>query len=205
MGGCCTKPEDDVIEVTNVMTNNCMCKSGARGPKVNAKLDESKNIISVSGHGVLLGSCPLDGDTAYWEIIVGKNPEGLRIGLKKFAKFKDDSGGAAELTGVLGDDSSNGTNSAYPTWALVDGEYKEGDVIGVYWDQTDMPMLSFSKNGEMLPSSCGANRVRPAHDIYPAVSVKDGATCCVMFDGDHFAHPPAGSKFKAIICASSLI
>jgi len=84
-------------------------------------------------------------------------------------------------------------------------DLKEGDVVGVYWDQTDMPMLSFALNGEKISDQYSTNRIRPTQDIYPAVSVKKDSTSCVMFDGQTFAYPPSSTKFGAIICSTNII
>lgn len=65
-------------------------------------------------------------------------------------------------------------------------------------------MLAFSKNGQMLPN-CSIARVRPANNVYPAVSVHDGGVCFVSFLDDDFKFTPASKKFKMIVGASSLI
>ena len=81
---------------------------------------------------------------------------------------------------------------------------KSGDVVGFYWDQTALPMLSFTVNGEDMPS-LSINRVRPAVDVFPSVSVKGKSTVTFCFNGDSFRHPPKSSKFAMIVCASQLI
>ena len=90
------------------------------------------------------------------------------------------------------------------SWYLKYTELKEGDVVGIYWDQTDFPMLNFSVNGKML-QNYAINRIRPSSDIYPAVSVQSGSSCAFGFDGEHFKYPPSSNKFKMIVCATSLI
>lgn len=81
---------------------------------------------------------------------------------------------------------------------------KPGDIVGFYWDQTALPMLSFTVNGEDIPS-LSINRVRPAVDVFPAVSVKGKSTVTFCFDGDSFRYPPKNRKFAMIVCASQLI
>ena len=81
---------------------------------------------------------------------------------------------------------------------------KQGDVVGLYWDQTALPMLSFTVNGEEIPS-LSINRVRPAVDVYPAASVKGNGSMTFCFSGDSFKYPPKNSKFSMIVCASQLI
>jgi hypothetical protein len=92
----------------------------------------------------------------------------------------------------------------FPSWVLDSSLLAEGDVIGVRWDQTDLPMLSFLKNGKVVDSA-SVNRVRPAIDIFPAISLEEGSSCQIIFDGKSFKYPPVGTKFKMIVCATNLI
>jgi len=146
-----------------------------------------------------LGSCALECDTAMWEVIIGNQPEGIKIGVKRYHKRMNE---LANFAGFL-DDKAN--QEPEPTsWYLKYSDLKEGDVVGIYWDQTDFPMLNFSVNGKML-QNVAINRIRPSSDIYPAVSVQSGSSCSFGFDGDHFKYPPLSSKFKMIVCATNLI
>lgn len=106
------------------------------------------------------------------------------------------------MSGYL-DDAAN-LSPEQISWYLESTELKEGDVVGVYWDQTDFPMLNFSLNGKLIPNS-SVNRIRPSQDIFPAVSIQAGSICEIGFDGDNFIYPPVASKFKGIVCATSLI
>ena len=139
-----------------------------------------------------MGSCSLDCDTAFWEVVVGKNPSGLKIGVKRFQPKKP-----SPLTGELDPKSGD-------AWILEGVELNEGDVIGVCWDQTDLPMLSFCRNGEFL-SSGAITRIRPSNDLYPAISLSQDTTCEVIFNGDSFIKASPLPKFKMIVCATSLI
>lgn len=198
--GCCfvrQKPEDEEhLELSEGAVNDAVtCKCGPKGNSVNVVKSSTANTHHVSGNGIMIGSCPLDGDTATWEVKLLKAAADVKIGIKRFNKKKPSS-----LEGGL-DDSADADS---PSWCLKDVELKEGDVIGVYWDQTDLPMLSFSLNGKLL-SDCSVTRVRPANDVYPAVSVRGDGACEVIFDGSLFQYPPISSKFKMIICSTSLI
>ena len=55
MGGCCTTPEDDVVEYSDTMNSSVMCKCGAGGVRTKVSTDPHKNVISVSGTGSVLG------------------------------------------------------------------------------------------------------------------------------------------------------
>lgn len=193
--GCCFSSKDrrDEIELLEKQDNDTMCcKSGEKGENVTVVPIDQSSAYTVEGSGTLIGSCCLDCDTAMWEVRVGKNPSGLKIGVKRCQKKSP-----ADLNTFL--DSEHDPNS--PSWFLSETELKEGDVVGVYWDQTDLPMVSFSVNGKM--ASYSVMRIRPANDVFPAVSVRDGSTCDIVFSGKDFKHP--SKKFQAIICASSLI
>ena len=142
-----------------------------------------------------MGSCSLDCDTAFWEVVLGKKPEGIRVGIKRCTKQS-----TIQLSGQL-DGKGEGES---PSWCLEGHSFKEGDVIGVCWDQTDLPMLSFTLNGAILPTG-SITRIRPANDIYPAVSLTKESTCEIIFDGAHFLKSAPSSKFSMIVCATSLI
>ena len=62
----------------------------------------------------------------YWEVQVGKLPQGQRIGVRRYNPKEPVS-----LDKFLEDDA----------WYMRCDDCVTGDVIGVYWDQTDFPML----------------------------------------------------------------
>lgn len=100
---------------------------------------------------------------------IGKNPTNVRVGVKRFNVKKPTS-----LETTLGTDSDS------ESWYFkADQELKTGDVIGVYWDQTDLPMLSFCLNGKDVPSASQL-RIRPTIDILPAVSVQYGSKSILL-------------------------
>lgn len=198
---CCRNNADgsgsDVELSSNSTSRSVMCKCGLYGNDVHIAVDSKNNYIAVKGKGIALGSSTLDCDTAYWEVRVGQNPEGVRVGIKRFHIAKP-----AELSGNLGDPAIPGEDS--PAWCFQGPSFKTGDVVGIYWDQTDLPMLSFSLNGNIIPEA-SILRVRPAFDIVPAISVQEGSTCEMIFDGNHFLNQPKSTKFQMIISAKSLI
>ena len=174
-------------------SNQCLCKAGKFGNDVKVEPHVSDiGTFVVKGKGTLIGSCALDCDTGYWECLIGKNTSCINIWIKKYSK--NDS-----LNEVL-------NNTGEGTWLfdMSKRPLKEGDVVGLYWDQTALPMLSFSLNGEPVPE-CSINRVRPAVDVYPAVSVDQDASVKIIFNSSHFKFPPKSKKFSMIICATQLI
>lgn len=204
MGCCCSKGtrENGVEMGSNVVVNDALtCKLGARAEGM--KISAGENGFNVVGAGIVLGSCPLDCDTARWEVIVqrldpnaGSESSAAQIGVMRYSAKKN-----VNLSKSLED---YGDNAESPSWWLKGVSLKEGDVIGVYWDQTDLPMLSFTRNGQLLGQSC-INRIRPSSEIFPAVSLAGASSVTVIFDDDGFRFPPLTSKFKMILCSSSII
>ncbi len=191
--GCCAssgKDDEQHLELSDSVNDAVTCKCGAKGNSV--QVSKANGRFLINGSGTALGSCPLDGDTSTWQVKFGNLPSNTKVGVKRFNKKS-----VGSLEGGLEDDEST-------SWFLKDVEIKEGDVVGIYWDQTDLPMLSFSLNGNLLMNS-SIMRIRPANEIYPAFSVSGGSSCEVIFDADHFEHAPISSKFNMIICSTSLI
>lgn len=188
------RSSDAEMSATTSPVASVTCKIGMKGSDVRSTLDTSANVYSISGNGTAIGSCSLDCDTAYWEVVVGENPSDLKIGIKRYDLKRKEP-----LDGIM--DGKNEGDS--PSWILQDQTLVDGDVIGVRWDQTDLPMLSFTKNGVLLDRE-SINRVRPAIDIFPAVSVQNNGSCKVLFDEKSFKHQE-GNKFKMIVCATNLI
>jgi hypothetical protein len=210
MGCCCSKrrdeEDDDVIELSTATNDAVSCKLGKFGSKVKVIQDVTNNRYKVSGIGTAIGSCPLECDSAYWEVVVGDNPEGVFIGVKRFHEKRH---GTKVLDGFLDDpvptpETPTDGNVIIDSWYMKEVSVKKGDVIGIYWDQIDLPMLCFSLNGVPQQNSA-ITRVRPTANIYPAVSIKEGSTCEITFDGTSFVHVPKSSRYSAIVCATSLI
>ena len=131
-----------------------ICKIGKQGPKV-----EVTGANVVGGAGVVLGSCVIDQDAAYWEVKV------LRAGGVRIGVARDLSGNLLEQPlGASADDAKS--------WAL-DGDHDnedlftacplaDGDVVTVLFDQGGLPMLTFLKNGAPLGDIGAVSRIRGA-------------------------------------------
>ena len=201
MGCCCSRSSEEVVESTSI-NSSVSSRIGKHGVDVKISSNPTANSFIVKGSGTAIGSCILECDSAYWEVKIGENPQGVRLGIKR-NEGKQTKALNGYLDDVLEENNAN-KDSIEDTWYLKDVEYKKDDVIGVYWDQIDLPMLSFSINGKMMTDSSYL-RIRPANNIIPAVSVRDGSSCEVIFDGNNFSFPPKSSRFGSIVCASSLI
>ncbi len=197
--GCCLRKSqlnhDQELPTTNAAVT---CKSGQAGQNMLVTHSLSDNGFEIKGDGTCLGSCPLDCDCARWEVTVMNTSASAKIfvGVKRFNP-KAPSDLSLSLEDCEEDKSS-------PAWYLKGAEIHNGDVIGVYWDQTDLPMLSFTINGK-LSHEAAVNRIRPSNEVYPALSIRGDAKCKVIFDEAHFKYPPIAAKFKMIICSKSII
>lgn len=196
MGCCFTKPKRAEEHELSSSTNAAVtCKSGPAGDRVSVHHNDVNNSYDVKGHGTYLGSCALDCDCARWEVVV-EDPTAVTIGVKRFNKKAP-----TDLSSTL---DTYQDDKVSPSWIMKDIDVKGGDVVGVYWDQTDLPMLSFTLNGSIVHQA-SINRVRPSNDVFPAVSVTGNGKCTVIFDENHFKFPSIASKFKMIICSQSII
>lgn len=207
--GCCFSRKDIASHVElsksgqDITNDTLTCKLGVRGEKI--KVFAGENGFNVVGSGMVLGSCPLDCDTARWEVVIQKlddanlsaeNPT-IQIGVLRFNPKQSKLNLNCSLM-------ENENSKETPAWCLKGVSFTEGDVIGVYWDQTDLPMLSFTRNGHLL-AQASINRIRPSSDIYPAISIVGDNKVAIAFDDSSFRFPPIASKFKMIICSSSII
>lgn len=230
--GCCfsSRGSDDQQEIEinfNSLHSNGKKKSGGKRKEDKGEEDQILNQCQlglksshlqiqenqiITGSGTILGSCPLDCDTARWEIHIVDgitSTDQIQIGIKRFYKHVP----AEHLNRTL--EQANQANSSQTTnetisYYLSDQSLvlKENDVIGVYWDLTDLPMLQFTLNGELL-ASASINRIRPSNDMYVAVSL-DGSKATrgkfkVVFNDKDFRYPAIASKFRMIICSTKLI
>ena len=200
--GCCfgkrrSSSETTEVELSTTTNAAVTARPGAQGEKV--KVASSETSFVVSGEGSALASCPLDCDVCCWEVRVGAGAAGVRVGVTRFNEKKPRS-----LAAQLKDGGAEEESWVFP--GFVDGgkDLEEGDVVTIFWDQTDLPMLSFSVNNTPYPEA-SVSRIRPSNNIYPAVSVAKGSVCDYVFDSTHWKYQPASSKWKAIICATSLI
>lgn len=190
------KDSDSNVELSESVTNSAVtCKCGSVGKNVKVQHDTTTNIYTCTGSGTFLGSCALDCDTAFWQVRVGANPCDVRIGVKRFVSKKS----------INLDNGLEHEDTDSPAWWYQgDRQLQTGDVVSIYWDQTDLPMVSFAINGEDIHTA-SITRIRPACDVLPAISVANNASAEVIFDETSFVHPPKSKKFKMIVCAMSVI
>jgi hypothetical protein len=154
MGNCCFKggsaPEEDV-EISVVQNDLVRCRMGACAPTVKVKsvqgVQGAMSAFAIEGSGTALGSCPIDCDTGYFEVKLGgaASSDNIKVGVKRYNAKKN-----VDLTGQL-----DSPNESFPGFCFSSHKtvLKAGDVIGVHWDQTDLPMLSFTVNGVEVRSN----------------------------------------------------
>lgn len=201
--GCCPSSDEEVVVELNDVTNAAVqCNAGMAGKNTLVKRTEAGD-YHISGQGTMVGSCSLDCDIAFWEVKLLREADSVQVGLAKFNPKRP-----VPLEGELtGDNDGKG---AAPQWVLKreflpqGQKLQEGDVVGVHWDQTDFPMVCFTLNGVFLPNA-SITRIRPAQDIYPAVSVSGKGEAEARFAGGTFEFKPMASKFTPIVCATNLI
>lgn len=197
---CCLKSSKDkkLSEMSEIGSDSCeqisanLCKLGLRGKDV--KQINSEDGIGLEGTGTAVGSCPIECDSGYFEVVIGdKNPSDVLVGVKRYNPKKNPN-----LDKQLSEQDPD-----FPSWYFSGKILEPGDVVGIYWDQTDSPALEFSVNGVEYPNA-SVNRIRPSTNIYAAVSLNN-SSCTIIFNEKNFRYKPKARKYSMIICASALI
>lgn len=83
-------------------------------------------------------------------------------------------------------------------------QVKEGDVIGIALDFTDLPMLFFTAGGSPLGQGDELAVMRIRGTVYPAVAVAGGAAVSVTFAGESLAHRPP-RKCQALVVGQDMM
>jgi hypothetical protein len=102
-----------------------------------------------------------------------------------------------ELEAGIGEACADGIER----WWTMKAFLKESDVIGVAFGQSDLPNLSFTKNGKPLPSE---DVKKIGGLVYPVIGVTGDAVVQVMFESNDFEHPPP-SRFSPLMVAQSVL
>lgn len=152
-----------------------------------SKVNLSNRNSTISGDGISLGGCSLQQDRAYFEARITKTDGSFQVGIANRRAHKDKP---------LGDDPNlSWVFQSHPKLAV-------GDVIGVAYDQADMPCLNFFHNGKLMQNE---RLVGMKGEVYPAVSVSGGAQLSVNFT-HQFEYPPGNPyQYSGIIQSQSLI
>jgi hypothetical protein len=96
-------------------------------------------------------------------------------------------------------DEHIGTEGSNSSWGLTnsdDLDVKNGDVIGCAYSFSDNPFLNFYLNGEEIE---GQSIDKVKGDVYPTVSISDGAEIEFIFAEGTFIHEPPSPKFTALM------
>lgn len=219
--GCCFSKANSSREIelsSHATTNDAVtCKGGLLGNQIKMEFKLENNSFRVQGQGICLGSCPLDCDTGRWEVKINKINLNARIqiGVLRLPNANASKALLNETFEVL-----NQSQKPSPCANYIENNghkggtlhFHENDVIGVYWDQTDLPMLTFTLNGTIL-LNCNISRVRPTSDVYPAICIIDPdnnngeqkSSCSFIFDESSFQFPTIAKKFNMIICSTNII
>ena len=87
-------------------------------------------------------------------------------------------------------------------WWTLDIPLDDGDVIGVAFGQSDLPNLSFTRNGKPLMMH---DVKKIGGTVYPVISVGAGACVKIVFESEEFTHPPPTSRFSPLMVAQSVL
>mmetsp|Transcript_22336 Transcript_22336/g.68943 ORF Transcript_22336/g.68943 Transcript_22336/m.68943 type:complete len:202 (-) Transcript_22336:2317-2922(-) len=164
----------------------------------------------VHGSGTVFADAAIHQDAAYWEVKIIKNGGRIvwgisrdieRDALNAALSIKEGEDSACVLDSANLDPTSNPDpeDEAPHSGIMV---LNTNDVLGVYVQQSDLPMVQFYCNGQEIPETA-VNRFRGL--MYPCVSVMGGAIVKVTFNEESWEYPPAQKKYQAMMKAQELI
>ena len=164
MGCCCSSSEDDSLPESEMVENTILVvKAGPRGKQVLCKqLCEGQYELSCKsasgasgdkearGGGLILSACALEADIAYWEVHTSGECEGVSVGI---VRFNPKAKNAAQILESVIDTTSTSPSAATTNRDKGTPEFygmsltneDSNKVIGVHWDQSDLPMLQFTR------------------------------------------------------------
>eukprot|EP00656_Telonema_subtile_P035815 TRINITY_DN3976_c0_g1_i2.p1 TRINITY_DN3976_c0_g1~~TRINITY_DN3976_c0_g1_i2.p1 ORF type:complete len:185 (+),score=21.66 TRINITY_DN3976_c0_g1_i2:173-727(+) len=176
--GCLFSPTITIIQPPSITLDSNLC-----GKQV--KLMNRNSVMS--GEGTCLGGCCLHQDRAYFEVKIVKNEGSFQIGVANRRTDKEKA---------LGEDPNlSWVFQSHPKLAA-------GDVIGVAYDQADVPCINFFHNGKLMENE---RQVGMKGEVYPAISVTGGAEMQVNFT-HQFEYPPGNPyEYSGLIQSQSLI
>eukprot|EP00934_Nitzschia_sp_Nitz4_P006669 Nitzschia sp. Nitz4//scaffold113_size70149//38471//39205//NITZ4_005952-RA/size70149-augustus-gene-0.85-mRNA-1//1//CDS//3329533347//6659//frame0 len=209
MGGCCSccSSEDQGPSAQELELQQQKAKAAL---SISPKLSSPEIQISsqkVSGQGLALAGASIEQDMAYWEwhVSLEKNVhvDTVQFGVsgKKDRQFYENLKNVEEPPEEGSPSQINGTQ-----WMrAIDVE--NGDVVGVAVQQSDLPMVQFTLNGEPLHISA-INRFRgtvhPSIHI-PASAQAKGFAAALVVDESAFKHESPGGRFGHLLVARSIV
>lgn len=215
MGGCCSSccVSEDSNDAGTAKEMELQAQKSRKALAISETMSAPtivrKNPNTISGQGLALAGVIIEQDVAYWEWYMQappqKNMESILFGVtgKKDAKFYQDlSPETIKSTEEKGPSQVNGTQ-----W-MRRIDFENGDVIGVAVQQSDLPMVQFSLNGEPLHISA-INRFQGT--VYPAIylpfSTDDqGVVATLVVDEASLKYAKSfGDRFGPIIVARSIV
>ncbi|KAL3792271.1 hypothetical protein ACHAW5_001097 [Stephanodiscus triporus] len=155
----------------------------------------------VCGNGLALADVPVEQDRAYWEWrvkMVNPGSSGacstLMFGVsnKRNPKFYE----------ILAESSVPASKHGTKFMCSV-SNVKDGDVVGVLVQQSEIPMIQLYLNGEVQD---GGEISKFRGTVFPSVYLPPGsATATFLYAADHFVHGPPRPGFEPLMAERSLM
>lgn len=153
--------------------------------------------ICVKGSGLaLVGGSAIEQDAAYWEWQIElpskQQCDTIMFGVctKKDRKFYTES--------------EDKENNSEPFMRSI--ECQNGDVVGVATQQSDLPMIQFTHNGEIMHDKA-VNRFRGT--VYPSIYLPfpadENLKVRALLEENEFQHITPAAKFGPIIIARNIV
>ena len=172
-------------------------------PEMSAPSIEVANDLGneVKGYGLALTDVSVEQESCYWEWRVRTGDDSTRSAITVMVGVSNRRN--AKFYEILASSSvppqQHGTK-----FMCTASDLKDGDIIGVVVQQSELPMIQLYVNGE-IESGLQVTRFRGT--VYPSIYLPEGAntSASFLYTDEQFVHGPPAPQFQPLIAERSLM
>jgi len=196
----CIQALADTITDDSLLDNINTPQVHSINPEMSAPSIEVANDLGneVKGYGLALTDVSVEQESCYWEwrVRTGGNPTAtVMVGVsnRRNSKFYE----------ILASSSVPPEQHGTKFMCTV-SDLKDGDVIGVVVQQSELPMIQLFVNGEVED---GLQVTRFRGTVFPSIYLPQGAnvSASFLYTEEQFIHGPPGPQFHPLIAERSLM
>ena len=192
----------DAISNEESLLENSLPQVHSINPEMSAPTINVANELEneVKGYGLALTDVSVEQESCFWEwrVKTGDNPTAtVMVGVSnrrnsKFYQILSQSSVPAEQHGTR--------------YMCTVSDLKDGDVVGVVVQQSELPMIQLYVNGELED---GLQVTRFRGTVYPSIYLPQGSnnhvSASFLYRDDQFVHGAPGPQFHPLIAERTLM
>ncbi|KAL3826503.1 hypothetical protein ACHAXA_004340 [Cyclostephanos tholiformis] len=155
----------------------------------------------VSGNGLALADVPVEQDRAYWEWRVNMRIPSSNA-VSSTIMFGVSNKRNSKFYEILAESTVPASKHGTKFMCSV-SNLKDGDVVGVLIQQSEIPMIQLYLNGKLHD---GGQISKFRGTVFPSVYLPPGSTTATfLYATDHFVHGPPRPGFEPLMAERSLM